>query len=79
MPASLLYKWMDFERLEPFGQPWQNWLMAVPAVDFASVHAKKGTQISLKDYIYEDKQSKIERQNAELFTFFDAKVDKHGG
>jgi hypothetical protein len=78
MSSSLLHRWREFERVEPFGGPWENWLMAVPASDFASVYARKGVQVKVSDYMYEDAQDKKERQTANLFTWLDAKVDKNG-
>ena len=75
MPVSLLNKWLDFYRLEPFGQEWENWLMARPTHLFASVHGKKGSKIAIRDFMYEDTESAKDRQAEELMMFFD-NVDK---
>jgi hypothetical protein len=65
MPSSLLKKWIEYHRLEPFGQPWENWLMAVPAHMFASVHSKKGAVPPFKDFVYVDPMTEeIEKQKA---------------
>ena len=71
MPVSLLNKWLDFYRLEPFGQEWENWLMARPTHLFAMANCKKGSKIAIKDFMYEDPQSTKERQAEELMMFFD--------
>lgn len=71
MPSSLLDKWYDFHRLEPFGQQWQNWLMAVPLSNFVKVHSKKGTVVKASDYFYEDEQSKKDREQATFIKFLD--------
>lgn len=72
MPVSLMNKWLDFYRLEPFGQEWENWLMARPTHLFAQVHGKKGSKISVQDFMYEDSQSKRDREAEEFMSFLDA-------
>ena len=76
MPVSLLTKWLDFYRLEPFGQEWENWLMARPTQLFASVHGKKGSRVSVKDFMYEDSESKRDREAEEFFLFMDGHEKK---
>lgn len=71
MPASLYQRWQDYARIEPFGQPWENWLMSVPATMFKQVHSRKGQIVQMKDFMYEDPQSKKERESNELMDFFD--------
>ncbi|MFW0776204.1 MAG: phage tail assembly protein T [Rickettsiales bacterium] len=72
MPASLYSRWQDYSRIEPFGQPWENWLMSVPATMFKQVHSRKGTVVKMQDFTYEDEKSKRDREAADLMAFFDA-------
>lgn len=74
IPSSVMDKWMDFYRLEPFGQQWENWLMAVPTSAFAQVHAKKGSIVKMNDYFYVDEQTKEEEKLGSLLSLFDSKV-----
>ena len=41
MPSSEFSDWLEFAQEEPFGAPWENWLMAVPAHMFASANTSK--------------------------------------
>jgi len=78
MPASEFNRWKEYSAEEPFGQPWENWLMAVTAQMFAKVHRGKGGQApTLDDFMYkgpakiaEKEQQKIDR----LMAFFDSNV-----
>lgn len=75
MPVSLLNKWLDFYRLEPFGQEWENWLMARPAHMFAQVNSRKGSIVSVQDFMYVDSVTKKEQDEniaaENMFKFFD--------
>lgn len=42
MPVSEFGRWMAYAEEEPFGQPWENWLMAVQAWQFACAHTGNG-------------------------------------
>lgn len=65
MPSSLLKKWIEYNRVEPFGQPWENWLMAIPAHMFAQANSKKGSEPPFKEFIYVDPETaRIEKQKA---------------
>lgn len=71
MPYSALCKWEDYARIEPFGNPWDNWLMAVPATMFSQVHSKKGATPKMTDFMYEDAETKKQREAEQLMHFFD--------
>lgn len=72
MPSTLLDEWVEYARLEPFGHPWENWLMAIPAHMYASVKSKKGREPSLQSFYYEDSQSKKEREQSQFLHFLDS-------
>jgi len=71
MPASVFDQWRAYYQAEPFGQPWENWLMAVPAHILATVHSKKGASPKMKDFFYEDPAVKKERQTKQFFHFLE--------
>ena len=76
MPSSLFQKWSEFERVEPFGQPWENWLMAVPAFDFAQVHKAKGKMIQFGQYMYVPTEEKMRAKEKKFISFLQAKAKR---
>lgn len=71
MPASQFDSWIAYSKEEPFGNPWENWLMATPALMFAQVHSKRGETPMLKDFFYESAEAKRERQQKEFIRFLE--------
>ena len=72
MPSSAFSEWMEYSELEPFGQPWDNWLMAVNSWQFACAHSDpKKPRPKFQNYFYEAEQDKALRKQAETRQFFD--------
>lgn len=76
MPARLLDEWVAYYDIEPFGKPWENWLMAVPAHMTAAIHSKKGQTPKLSSFIYEHPDAKKERETLEFFNFLESYEQK---
>ena len=66
-------EWRRYEQAEPFGQPWDNWLMAVQGQMFASAHTAKGkSPPQIKDFFYKGPDDrKVEADTkADIFVNF---------
>lgn len=72
--ASDYESWKLFYKEEPFGGPWENWLMAIQTDIIAKANFKKPPK--LKDYFYEDPDYKRERDTHNLCMWFASKA-KH--
>lgn len=76
MSAQQLQKWLDYARQEPFGQPWENWLMAIPAHMYASVHTGKNrAPPKFEKFFHVDTESKRQKDTAEFLTWLDSKAE----
>ena len=72
MPIRIFNQWLAYSKLEPFGQPWENYLMAVPAYQFGVASFEK--PVDFKSYFYCDEERNKEAKLEEFFSFLDAKV-----
>lgn len=76
LSASDYESWKLYYKEEPFGNPWQNWLMAMQTNIIARAHFKREHRPKFTDYFYEDPDYKRERQTQDLFLWFQSKA-KH--
>lgn len=69
MPLSYFERWVMYEQEEPFGQPWENWLMAVPAHQFAHVNSKRPP--NFKDFYFKGRAAREAEEKSRVDNFFE--------
>ena len=73
MPVSEFDQWVEYDTEEPFGQPWDNWLMAVQGHLFASANTAKGkTAPTIESFFYKGKSDRVKavEDKADVFVNF---------
>lgn len=79
MPSSEFLRWQRYAEEEPFGQPWENWLMARPAFDFAMAHTGKGRPKPRFDsYLYKGPAALAREKSARVDSFVNFLERKSG-
>lgn len=62
MSSSEFSDWMTFSEDEPFGAPWENWLMAIPAYQFACANTPKNKpRPEFKKLLWESPRTRQQR------------------
>lgn len=75
MPAAELLEWMEYERLEPFGQWRDNWHSAMIAHILANAHRDpKRPAIPFSDFMYRDPETVQRDKDQAALSFFRSKV-----
>lgn len=65
MPSSLLLEWMEYEKLEPFGAPRDNYHAAIIATILANAHRdRKRPPVKMSEFFYVDPESA--REDADM-------------
>jgi hypothetical protein len=75
MPAREFLEWIEYERIEPFGQWRDNWHAALIASLIANANRRPGAPpVQIREFMYVDPQTDAENKDAEMIAFLDAKV-----
>lgn len=75
MSARELAEWQEFYALDPFGPIRDNWHAALIGSILVNVNRKKGSPAAkVKDFMWEDSETKRQAKDAATLAWFDSKV-----